>query len=283
MPEKPLILIAEDDAVTAAQLQETISRFGYRIAGMAATGKRTVELAISKMPDVILMDIRLRGEVSGIQAVEEIHKVAEIPIVYLTDYTDETLLQLAKVTNAFAYLTKPVRERELRASLEMTLIKSASERRLNHLNKVLKALRDISQVIMHEHDPQALKEKACQVLVNTRDYRLAWIGQITTEDMLIHQVASAGDHVDYLDGIKITWDTSENGMGPTGTATRTREAVANHDLETAPNFGPWQENARKHGFATSAAIPMIYEEKFYGVLTVTPIALMFLIMKKWIC
>jgi PAS domain S-box-containing protein len=268
MNENPLILIAEDDPILAAHLEDTIVHFGYRIAGMAATGKKTVELALSKNPDMILMDIRLRGEINGIQAAEEIHKTSDIPIVYLAEYNDEAVLQMARVSNAYAYLTKPMRDRELRASLEMTLIKHAAERRLNHLNRVLKAIRDINQLILHEADPQRLLEGACQVLVNTRGYAMAWIGQTAAEDMDIHPIACAGEHTSYLNEIKITRDTSETGLGPTGTAVRTRQAVAAHNLATTPNYNPWRESARKHGFATSAAVPMINTEKFYGVLTV---------------
>ena len=268
MNGNPLILIAEDDPILAAHLEDTIAHFGYRIAGMAATGKKTVEMALSKKPDMILMDIRLRGEINGIQAAEEIHKTSDIPIVYMTEYNDEAMLQMARVSNAYAYLTKPMRDRELRASLEMTLIKHAAERRLNHLNTVLKAIRDINQLIMHEADPQRLLEQACRVLVNTRGYAMAWIGQIADEDMDVHPVASAGEHANYLNEIKITRDTSETGLGPTGTAARTRQAVAAHNLATTPNYNPWREIARRHGFATSAAAPMIKAEKFYGDLTV---------------
>jgi CheY-like chemotaxis protein len=268
MNNKPSLLIAEDDPALAAYLEETAARYGYAIAGMAATGKKIIELAASQKPDVILMDIRLRGELSGVQTAQEIQKIADIPIVYITDYTDETLLQISKTAHTFAYLTKPVRDRELQTSLEMTLIKHAAERRLTHLNKVLMAIRDINHLIIHEHNPQSLQEKACQVLVKTRAYVMAWIGQISPDDMIVRPVAAAGEHVSYLDEIQVTWDTSETGLGPTGTATRTRQAVTAHDLATVPNYSPWRETARKHGFATSAAIPMINEEGFYGVLTV---------------
>ncbi len=79
---------------------------------------------------------------NGIEAAGEIRRSMDIPVVYLTAYTDETILQQATITDAYAYLIKPVRDRELRASLEMAFDKHDSDLHLSHLNQVLRALRD---------------------------------------------------------------------------------------------------------------------------------------------
>ena len=115
MNTTPRILIVEDDAVLVAELQETLTQWGYEVIGLAATGKTAVESALAHKPDVILMDIRLRGAMTGIQAVEQIHQQLDIPIVYLTAFIDKVLVQQA------TYLVKPVRDQELRAGLEMAL------------------------------------------------------------------------------------------------------------------------------------------------------------------
>jgi CheY-like chemotaxis protein len=80
------ILIVEDEAILAAHLALSLGQMGYQTAGQAATGEAAVALALKEKPDAILMDIRLRGEMTGIQAAEAIHKISDIPIIYLTAY-----------------------------------------------------------------------------------------------------------------------------------------------------------------------------------------------------
>jgi PAS domain S-box-containing protein len=262
------ILIVDDDAILAARLEETLLQLGYQPTGMAATGEDAVSMAMAQRPDAILMDIRLRGEMTGIQAAAEIHQSADIPIIYLTAYTEETLVQQASLTDAYAYLAKPVRDRELRASLEMALYKHETEKRLQHLNRVLRAVRNINQLITREHDAQRLLEEACQILVRTRGYLLVWIGRTEPGDKLVHPVASAGRQAGYLEQVEITWDESQTGQGPTGSAIREKRPVICRDVATDPNFTPWREAALKRGFAASATIPIVHEQSLLAVLNV---------------
>ena len=123
----PRILIVEDDAALVANLEDTLTQMGYQVVGLAATGKAAVEFALAHKPDLILMDIRLRGAMTGIQAAKQIRHDLDIPVVYLTAFSDKTLLSQANMTEAYAYLTKPVRDHELRASLEMALSEHSAE------------------------------------------------------------------------------------------------------------------------------------------------------------
>ncbi len=264
----PRILIVEDDAILAAHLEETLPRLGYDVAGLAATGESAVKHAFDERPDAILMDIRLRDDMTGIEAAEEIRKSDDIPVIYLTAYTDERLLQKAKVTDAYAYLAKPVRERELRASLEMALYKHSSESRVRHLNLVLRAVRDINQLITHEHDTTSLLEGACGILVRTRGYRLVWFGTRREDDGRIVPVAAAGNETDYLDGITISTDCGEHSKGPTARAYLGRQPVVFRDLAANPDYEPWRAKAIAHGFVSSAAIPMLHADRLAGVMSV---------------
>ncbi len=134
------ILIVEDEAILAAHLALDLTQMGYEVAGQCATGETAVQQALKEKPDAILMDIRLRGGVTGIQAAEAIRKAADIPIIFLTAYTEENILQQAKNTDAYAFLSKPVRERELRASLEMALYKHAAESQRRQAEESVRAL-----------------------------------------------------------------------------------------------------------------------------------------------
>lgn len=124
------ILLVEDESIVAADIEDALKRQGYAVVGTAGTGERAIQLADEKRPDLILMDIRLQGPLSGIEAAEAIGNRHSIPIIYLTAYSDETTLQRAKVTQPYGYLLKPFGGRELHAAIETALYHSLAERRL---------------------------------------------------------------------------------------------------------------------------------------------------------
>jgi signal transduction histidine kinase len=126
MPAK--ILIVEDERVVARDIEYRLTRLGYQIAGSTRHGEEAVRLAAEARPDLVLMDIRLEGEIDGIAAAEEIRKRLLLPIVYLTAYADEDTLQRARITEPFGYILKPFDERELRTAIEMALYKHEVER-----------------------------------------------------------------------------------------------------------------------------------------------------------
>ena len=262
----PRILIVEDDAVLAMELQETLIHLGYQVSGLAATGKAAVESTLAQKPDIILMDIRLRGAVTGIQAVEEIHQHLDIPVVYLTAFADETLLQQAKITDAYAYLVKPVRERELRAGLEMALYKRSAEQRMQHLNQILRAVRDVNQLIAREHDARRLVMDACQILLRTHGYRFVWVGE--SAGYRLNPLAHAGDGQELIARI-VASATPEQGMKLPGTeAARTRRVVVCHDMLQDDRYAPWRKEVEQVHFSSTVAVPILHEENLFGVLSV---------------
>jgi PAS domain S-box-containing protein len=134
------ILIVEDERIVAESLAMTLRDLGYGVAGVAASGDGAIELAQEKRPDLILMDVLLHGDMTGIGAAEEIRSQFRIPIIYLTAYADDKTLDQAKVTEPFGYLIKPFEERELHASIEMALYKSEMERSLRESEERYKEL-----------------------------------------------------------------------------------------------------------------------------------------------
>ncbi|BCO09421.1 hypothetical protein GF1_17970 [Desulfolithobacter dissulfuricans] len=120
------ILIVEDDGIIALLLQEITTRYGYEVMAMVATGKEAVEQAITRKPDLILMDIHLADDVDGIEAAARIRASQDIPIVYLTAYADDTTLERAKITEPYAYVLKPVTEKELHIAICLALHKHRS-------------------------------------------------------------------------------------------------------------------------------------------------------------
>jgi CheY-like chemotaxis protein len=127
------ILIVEDEGITVLHIKKALEDLGYEIAGMASSGEEAIIKATEIRPDLVLMDIVLKGNVDGIDAAEKIRAILNIPIIYLTAHADESTLQRAKVTEPFGYIVKPFRERDLQISIECALYKSGMEHEKNHL------------------------------------------------------------------------------------------------------------------------------------------------------
>ncbi|KAF3886182.1 MULTISPECIES: diguanylate cyclase domain-containing protein [Nostocales] len=124
------ILIVEDERVVAWNLQTSLEKLGYVVAGNIASGEKAVDLAEKLKPDLILMDIRLQGSMDGIEAAARIRDRLHIPIIYLTAYADEPTLKRAMATDPYGYLIKPFKRTELHTTITTALRRSQLERQL---------------------------------------------------------------------------------------------------------------------------------------------------------
>ncbi|MFZ2055194.1 MAG: diguanylate cyclase [Candidatus Aminicenantales bacterium] len=124
------ILIVEDEGLIARDIENMVRNAGYEICGVVGTGKEAIEKAEGTLPDLILMDIILRGEMDGVEAAERIRERFNIPVIYLTAHTDENTLQRAKLTEPLGYTLKPVEQKELLTVIEMALYKHQMESKL---------------------------------------------------------------------------------------------------------------------------------------------------------
>ena len=130
MVEKARIMVVEDEAVISMEIQDRLTKMGHSICGTAASGEEAVSIATAKRPDLILMDVHLRGEVDGVQTAKQIRDRIEIPIIYLTAFADDRTVERAKQTEPFGYLIKPFSEKELYAAIETALYKHSMEAKL---------------------------------------------------------------------------------------------------------------------------------------------------------
>jgi two-component system, sensor histidine kinase and response regulator len=124
------ILIVEDERIVAADLRGRLEHMGYDVLNVFSSGREAVEFAVEHHPDLVLMDITLRGEIDGVAAADEMRRRFEVTVIYLTAHSDDATLQRAKITEPFGYVLKPFDERELLKTIEMALYKNATERRL---------------------------------------------------------------------------------------------------------------------------------------------------------
>lgn len=133
--EKMQILVVDDESLVAKDIQNTLEGFGYNVPITVSSGEAAIQKAEENNPDLVLMDIVLKGRMDGIEAAHEIRTRFNIPVVYLTAYTDEERLQKAKLTEPFGYIVKPFRERELKSTIEMAIYNAKIEREIKQANK----------------------------------------------------------------------------------------------------------------------------------------------------
>ena len=124
------ILVIEDEAIIARDIQKSLEELGYEVPDTISSGEAAISMAGEVMPDLVLMDIVLQGDMDGIEAAEEIKNLYDIPVIYLTAYADDKVMERARVTEPFGYMIKPFEERELHTTIEMALYKHKVEKRL---------------------------------------------------------------------------------------------------------------------------------------------------------
>ena len=124
------ILVVEDEPLIAEDLRARLERFGYEVTGTAATGEDAIRIASASPPDLVLMDIVLKGPMDGIETACRIRDGQGVPILFLTAWADADVLSRAKAAMPYGYLVKPVEDRELKATLEVAIYKAGVEKRL---------------------------------------------------------------------------------------------------------------------------------------------------------
>lgn len=127
---KANVLVVEDESIVSKDIQLSLKNLGYNVVGAAATGEKALELASMENPDIILMDIMLKGSMTGIDVAEEIKASMNIPVIYLTAYSDEATVGKAKHTEPYGYVIKPFREVDLQTTIEMALHNHKKSRQL---------------------------------------------------------------------------------------------------------------------------------------------------------
>jgi len=161
------ILVVEDEAIVSKDIQQSLKKLGYNIVGASATGEKAIELANEHKPDLVLMDIMLKGEMSGIDTAEKIKETLNIPVIYLTAYADENTLSKAKVTEPYGYIIKPFKEIDLHTSIEMALYKHSKEREVIKERDFLYALvegKEDEGVIFVKSNSRLVKVKTADIL-----------------------------------------------------------------------------------------------------------------------
>ena len=121
------ILIVEDERIVAKDIEKSLKKLGYVVLASVASGEEAIQKVTERQPDLVLMDVQLKGQMDGIEAAEQIYTSFGIPVIYLTAYADENTLQRAKITEPFGYIIKPFDERDLQTAIEIALRRRLAE------------------------------------------------------------------------------------------------------------------------------------------------------------
>jgi signal transduction histidine kinase len=137
---KPRIYVVEDEMIVARDIRMQLSEMGYEAVGHSANAEEALEKLRAMQPDLVLMDIHLKGQMDGIDAAQVIRSELNVPVVFLTAFAADDVLERAKLTEPYGYILKPFSERELRTVLEMALYKSNAERTMREDARRLKQM-----------------------------------------------------------------------------------------------------------------------------------------------
>ncbi|AKB74923.1 response regulator receiver [Methanosarcina lacustris Z-7289] len=122
------ILIVEDEHIVAMGIKRMLKGLGYTVTGVASSGEDAISKAESTFPDLVLMDIMLKGELDGVEAAKEIIERFDVPVVYLTAYSDSNILERVKKTGPSGYIVKPFDEKDLYSNIEIALHRYRKEK-----------------------------------------------------------------------------------------------------------------------------------------------------------
>ena len=140
------LMLVDDEVVIISQLEEIVVAKGHEVVGMATSGEEAIEMAKDVRPDLILMDIMMPGEIDGITAAEQIKAERDIPVIFLTAYSEQELVDRAKSLEPLGYILKPFQERQITTAIEIALYKGDVERRLRESEDLY---RNLVQTILH--------------------------------------------------------------------------------------------------------------------------------------
>ncbi len=162
---KTNIIVVEDESIVAKDIQLSLKKLGYNVLSICSNGYDAISAVEEHQPHIVLMDIMLKGDMSGIEAAAQIKEKFNIPIIFLTAYADESTLNKAKVAEPYGYIIKPFKEIDLHTSIEMALYKHEKEKEIRKERDLLYSLVEGKE----SKDIIFVKANSRLVKVNTKD------------------------------------------------------------------------------------------------------------------
>ncbi len=235
-----------------------------------------LELLDSTAVDLVLLDLNLPDSTGLDTLAAVIEETERLPIVVLTGLDDRDVGVQAIEQGAQDYLVKDnVTSDLLVRSIHHALERNRQERerarrreQLEALNTLNRIAQDVTHAVITTSTQEDLEQAVCARLVESDGYRFAWIGDVNGSSGRISPRVSAGIDEGYLDDVTITAGEDDTARGPAGEAVKTHAVQVAQNIQTDPAFEPWRAEATERGYASSAAIPILYDGVLYGVLNI---------------
>lgn len=215
------IMIVEDELIVAKNIENHLRKIGYEVIAIVDSGEEAIARAAETKMDLVLMDIKLTGEIDGVEAARQINNRFQIPVVYLTAYADDETLQRAKVTAPFGYIIKPFESKKLHTTIEIALYKNNMERKLKESELRFRTLASFSPVGIFQTDINGnciyVNERWCEIAGLSPEQAMGdgWIKALHFEDRISisrawYQMVESGgkftrEYRFQTPGGKITW------------------------------------------------------------------------------
>ncbi|MEG4024611.1 ATP-binding protein [Microcoleus sp. S13C4] len=146
------ILVVEDEVIVAQDIAGRLKKLGYAVTATVSSGEEAIQKSIENPPDLVLMDIVLKGDMDGVTAAEKIRIKRNVPTVFLTAYADDKTLQRAKLTDPFGYIIKPFQQNDLRVAIEIALHRHEMETQMREALKASEAARESMEEKSHRQN-----------------------------------------------------------------------------------------------------------------------------------
>jgi AmiR/NasT family two-component response regulator len=209
--ETTRILVVEDEAIVSRDISRRLQALGYEPVGQEINGWEALALARELRPELVLMDIRLKGNMDGIETAEEIHGKYRIPVIFLTACSEDGTFARAKLAEPFGYIIKPFDDRDLKFSIEMAMQRHRAEKKIRRMNRLHDVLSQLNQAIVRVRSEGELLPAVCRLVVERGETDFAYISRLEPESMRTHPVVHFGGRAELMREVRF-----HNGGEPTG-------------------------------------------------------------------
>ncbi len=263
------ILIVEDERIVSREIFLRLQSLGYEPTGRAATGEQALAMAEKQRPDLVLMDIRLQGEMDGIAAACALRARFHIPVVFLTAYSEDDTLERAKLAEPYGYLLKPFDDRELKSTIEIALYKHKAEEEIRRLNRLYDVLSQVNQTIVRIESHEELLATVCRLVVERGKIDLAWIGRLDPDSLRLEPMAWFGERCELLDGAELYADDRPEGHGNPGRAILSgKPSICNECGKSSSCLYPSERSPSQFGFESCGSFPLLFQGEAWGALNI---------------
>jgi len=254
--------VFENTGTAAMVIEEdmTISMVNTQFGKLSGYSKREIENKMKWTDFVIPEDL---------ERMKKYHiarrKSAEKPP---TEYEFRMIDRKGKIKDMFLKTGMIPNTKKSIVSLTNITRRKRAEERIVKIQSLRNAISNINQLLVRVKSESELFQQICNLLIEVEEIRFVWIGLTNSENFEVKPVAQAGFEEGYLSSIKVTWDDSKYGNGPTGTALKTFQPFIMRNIEDDPKFEPWKNDALKRGYLSSIALPLIHKKEPIGALNI---------------